>query len=63
MDRQSDLSDRTMVITGATAGIGRAALRTLAARGAYVIGVGRSPARCQETKAAVLAECPDARVD
>jgi retinol dehydrogenase 12 len=63
MDRQSDLSDRTMVITGATAGIGRAALRTLAARGAYVIGVGRSPARCRETKEAVLAEFPGARVD
>ena len=63
MEQNRDLVGKTIVITGATAGIGRAALRAMAARGAYVIGVGRSPARCQESKQAILAEAPYARID
>jgi len=63
MEQNRDLVGKTIVITGATAGIGRAALRAMAARGAYVIGVGRSPARCQESKQAILAAAPYARID
>jgi NAD(P)-dependent dehydrogenase (short-subunit alcohol dehydrogenase family) len=63
MEQNKDLAGKTMVITGATAGIGRAVLSALAARGAYVIGVGRSPERCRETKQAILAEVPGARID
>jgi NAD(P)-dependent dehydrogenase (short-subunit alcohol dehydrogenase family) len=63
MKHKNDLVGKTIVITGATSGIGRAALHALTARGAYVIGVGRSPARCQETQRAILAGQPNARVD
>lgn len=63
MEKSGTLNGKTIVITGATAGIGRAAMRMLAERGAYVIGVGRSSARCQETRQAILAEVPGARID
>jgi NAD(P)-dependent dehydrogenase (short-subunit alcohol dehydrogenase family) len=63
MKYEKDLVGKTIVITGATSGMGRAALRAIAARGAYVIGVGRSPASCQETQQAILAELPGARID
>ena len=48
----TDLSGRTIVITGASAGIGAAAARELASRGARVVPVGRSP----EKTAAVARE-------
>ncbi len=57
-----DLTKQTIVVTGATAGIGRAALAALAARGAHVIGVGRSAARCAEAQHAIQAELPEARI-
>lgn len=63
MQHTKDLTGKTMVVTGATAGIGRATLAALGARGAYVIGVGRSAARCQATKDALLEEMPAARID
>ncbi len=57
-----DLSGKTIVITGATAGIGLAALRELAGRGAHVIGVGRSAEKCNAVRADVLREHPGARL-
>ncbi|MEU6129523.1 SDR family NAD(P)-dependent oxidoreductase [Saccharopolyspora sp. NPDC047091] len=47
-----DLTGRTIVLTGASAGIGAVAARELAARGATVVPIGRSP----EKTAAVAAE-------
>jgi NAD(P)-dependent dehydrogenase (short-subunit alcohol dehydrogenase family) len=42
---------RIAVVTGASAGIGKAAARQLLAQGWRVIGVGRNPARCAEAEA------------
>jgi NAD(P)-dependent dehydrogenase (short-subunit alcohol dehydrogenase family) len=63
MELLNDLVNKTIVITGATSGIGRAALRALASRGAAVIGVGRSAERCQQAKQAILAEIPAAQIE
>ena len=62
MNSNQDLKHKTMVVTGATSGIGRAALQVLAARGARVIGVGRSPERCRAVQEAVLAQARDAHL-
>lgn len=43
-----DLSGRTMLVTGCAAGIGLETARALAARGAHVIGTGRTEARAAE---------------
>jgi len=53
-------SIKVIVLTGATSGIGLAAAHALAAKGAFVIGVGRSPERCQKAEETVRASCPDA---
>jgi NAD(P)-dependent dehydrogenase (short-subunit alcohol dehydrogenase family) len=58
-----DQSSRTIVITGVTSGIGQATFRALAARGAYLIGTGRSRERCRQAKLELLAEFPDAHID
>jgi NAD(P)-dependent dehydrogenase (short-subunit alcohol dehydrogenase family) len=54
---------KTVVITGATAGIGFAAAKAIAAQGMRVIGVGRAPEKCDKAKAALLDAMPDAKVD
>ncbi len=46
---QPDLTGKTVVLTGATAGIGRATALGLAGLGARLVGVGRDPARIEET--------------
>lgn len=53
---------KTVVITGATSGIGLAAARGLAAKGCRIIGVGRDEARCAAARSAILAENPKAQV-
>jgi len=58
-----DLTKKTIIITGASSGIGLAAASALAARGARVIGVGRSPVRCEEARQTILARTPGARIE
>lgn len=62
MEQKFDLTGKTIVITGATAGIGQAAAQALAARGANVIGIGRSVSRCTETQQAILEAHPEANI-
>jgi len=51
----NDLIGSTALITGATSGIGRAAARSLAERGAHVIVSGRSPERGEAVVAEIRA--------
>jgi len=46
--KKYDLSGKNFVVTGATSGIGLAAVKALISTGAYVIGVGRSLERNEE---------------
>ena len=62
MTESTDLEGKAMVVTGATSGIGLAALGALVARGAFVVGVGRSELRCREAEQSVLAAHPEAAV-
>ncbi len=62
MTENRNLTGKNIVITGATSGIGRAALEALALRGAHVIGVGRSTARGDAVRQALLACDPHADV-
>jgi NAD(P)-dependent dehydrogenase (short-subunit alcohol dehydrogenase family) len=57
-----DLHGRTALVTGSTAGIGRAIAAGLAGQGAHVIITGRTQARVDEAIAAIAAGDPGARV-
>ena len=49
---------KTVVISGATAGIGLAAAKALARAGYFVIGIGRSEGKCTDAAAQVEAAVP-----
>ena len=59
----NNLSDRVVLITGSTDGIGRETARILAERGAHVILHGRRENRCQETVKHIHRRVPEARLD
>lgn len=56
------LSDKRVLVTGSTAGIGLATARMLAAEGASVTVNGRTQARVDNAVAEILNELPHARV-
>jgi dehydrogenase/reductase SDR family member 12 len=60
---QPDLNGRTIVITGATGGLGLAAAHLLAARRARLCLVGRDAARTDAARASILDATPGAHVD
>jgi NAD(P)-dependent dehydrogenase (short-subunit alcohol dehydrogenase family) len=63
MPDPSDLGDRTILLTGATNGIGRAAAHELAARGARLLLVGRDPDRAEQTRAEIVARSGNVDVE
>ena len=58
----ASLQDRTIVITGASDGIGRAAVRAYAAAGAHVIMVGRNEAKTSAAARAIMGETNSRRI-
>jgi retinol dehydrogenase 12 len=58
----SSLMDKTIVVTGATSGIGLATASALAGFGAHVIGVGRSAQRCREAERKLCSANPPIKV-
>jgi NAD(P)-dependent dehydrogenase (short-subunit alcohol dehydrogenase family) len=59
---EHSLSGKTIVVTGATSGIGQAAAELLLEQGASVIGVGRSVERCEQAQAHLQSLEPEGRV-
>lgn len=57
------MKDKIVVVTGATSGIGLATVKVLCGKGAYVIGIGRSPEKCVRIKKDVLKSFPEAGIE
>src|SRR5579859_6081658 len=56
-----DLTGKTVVVTGASAGLGREAARALAGAGAHVLLAARNLQALRDVKTWIQAEVPDAR--
>lgn len=63
MEHEYDFSNKSVVITGASAGIGYRTALEFCRRGAFVIGVGRNQSKCAQAKAQLLQEIPQAKIE
>ncbi|KAF0109856.1 MAG: Short-chain dehydrogenase/reductase SDR [Chloroflexi bacterium] len=61
-DLSASLIGKTVVVTGATSGIGYQTAFDFAREGAFLIGVGRNPQRCAEARNNILEQLPKANV-
>jgi retinol dehydrogenase 12 len=59
----NDMQNKTVMVTGATNGIGFETARSLAAMGATLIGVGRNPQKCTEMAAQITPAAGNAKVE
>ncbi|MCX7772897.1 MAG: SDR family NAD(P)-dependent oxidoreductase [Clostridia bacterium] len=57
-----ELNNKTVVLTGATSGIGLATAEELCRRGAWLIGVGRAPENCEKIQNDLLKRFPYTKV-
>lgn len=57
------MQEKTILITGATAGIGEVAALELARKGATIVGVGRNPAKCTAVAERIRQETGNPKVD
>ena len=57
------MQGKVCLVTGATSGIGQVAATELARRGAHIVIVGRSAAKCADTQTQIRAASPIATVD
>lgn len=57
-----NLNNKTVVVTGASAGIGWQCALDFCMAGARVIGIGRNPARCQDAEQKIRAQVPGANL-
>ena len=63
MQTNTDIETKTIVITGATSGIGFAATKKLTAMGATVLAVGRSAEKCNQAREIIFKETPHAKIE
>src|ERR671923_807564 len=63
MASQAQSTEGTILVTGATDGLGRSVARELARRGAAVLVHGRDPGRGERTVAGIRRETGNARVE
>jgi NAD(P)-dependent dehydrogenase (short-subunit alcohol dehydrogenase family) len=63
MNTNKNLSGKTIIVTGATSGIGFEAAKKMASCQAFVIGVGRSQQKCEQAKERIRKVCSNAKVE